>query len=77
MVRLLAFLVGLFFSGWLIVSAGFTAYEMITDPAAESVAEQFHKHPEHVSFAHDGAFGKYDKRQLQQRIGASNGHRND
>jgi ubiquinol-cytochrome c reductase cytochrome c1 subunit len=68
MVRLLAFLVGLFFSGWLIVSAGFTAYEMITDPAAEAVTEQFHKHPEHVSFKHDGVFGKYDKAQLQRGL---------
>jgi ubiquinol-cytochrome c reductase cytochrome c1 subunit len=68
MVRLLAFLVGLFFSGWLIVSAGFTAYEMITDPAAEAVEEQFHKHAEQVSFAHDGVFGKYDKAQLQRGL---------
>jgi ubiquinol-cytochrome c reductase cytochrome c1 subunit len=68
MVRLLAFLVGLFFSGWLIVSAGFTAYEMVTDPAAETAEAKFHKHPKHVSFAHDGVLGKYDKGQLQRGL---------
>ncbi len=68
MVRLVAFLVGLFFSGWLLVSAGFTAYEMITDPAKETVESKFHKHPKHVSFKHDGPIGKFDKAQLQRGL---------
>jgi ubiquinol-cytochrome c reductase cytochrome c1 subunit len=68
MVRLVAFLVGLFFSGWLLVSAGFTAYEMITDPAKETVESKFHKHPEHVAFKHDGPLGHYDKAQLQRGL---------
>jgi ubiquinol-cytochrome c reductase cytochrome c1 subunit len=68
MVRLLAFLVGLFFSGWLLVSAGFTAYEMITEPAVETAEHKFHKHPDAVKFAHDGVFGKYDKAQLQRGL---------
>ena len=68
MVRLLAFLVGLFFSGWLVVSAGFTAYEMVTEPAAETAEAKFHKHPKHVSFASDGPFGHYDKAQLQRGL---------
>ncbi len=68
MVRLLAFLVGLFFSGWLLVSGGFTIYEMINKPAVETVEHQFHKHPKHVSFAHDGVLGKYDKGQLQRGL---------
>lgn len=66
MVRLFAFLIGLFMAGWLLVSAGFTTYEMITDPAKETVEHQFHKHPKAVSFAHDGPLGKYDNRQLQR-----------
>jgi ubiquinol-cytochrome c reductase cytochrome c1 subunit len=68
MVRLLAFLVGLFFSGWLLVSAGFTAFEMISDPAKPTVESQFHKHPKHVSFKHDGPLGHYDKAQLQRGL---------
>ena len=68
MVRLIAFLAGLFFSGWLIVSAGFTTYEMITEPAQPTVESKFHKHPKAVSFAHDGPFGSYDKAQLQRGL---------
>ncbi len=68
MVRIIAFLVGLFFSGWLFVSAGFTAYEMITEPAVETAEAKFHKHPDHVSFKHDGPFGSYDKGQLQRGL---------
>jgi ubiquinol-cytochrome c reductase cytochrome c1 subunit len=66
MVRLGAFLVGLFMAGWLLVSAGFTTYEMITDPAEKPVEYAFHLHPKKVSFAHDGPFGKYDNQQLQR-----------
>jgi ubiquinol-cytochrome c reductase cytochrome c1 subunit len=66
MVKLIAFLAGLFMSGWLLVSAGVTTYSMITDPAKETVEHKFHKHPKHVSFAHDGPFGKYDNAQLQR-----------
>jgi ubiquinol-cytochrome c reductase cytochrome c1 subunit len=66
MVRLGAFLIGLFMAGWLLVSAGVTTYEMITEPAAETVEHRFHKHPKAVSFAHDGPFGKFDNAQLQR-----------
>lgn len=68
MVRLIAFLAGLFFSGWLIVSAGFTTYEMITEPAQPTVESKYLKHPKPVSFAHDGPFGSYDKAQLQRGL---------
>jgi ubiquinol-cytochrome c reductase cytochrome c1 subunit len=66
MVRLGAFLVGLFMAGWLMVSAGVTTYEMITEPAAETVEHQFHEHPLAKKFAHDGVFGKFDNAQLQR-----------
>lgn len=66
MVRLGAFLIGLFMAGWLLVSAGVTTYEMITEPAVETVEHKFHKHPKEVSFKHDGAFGKFDTAQLQR-----------
>ena len=66
MVRLGAFLIGLFMAGWLVVSAGVTTYEMITEPAVETVEHKFHKYPKAVSFAHDGPFGKFDNAQLQR-----------
>jgi ubiquinol-cytochrome c reductase cytochrome c1 subunit len=66
MVRIGAILVGLFMAGWLLVSAGVTSYEMITEPAAETVEHQFLRHPEKVAFKHDGPFGKYDNAQLQR-----------
>jgi ubiquinol-cytochrome c reductase cytochrome c1 subunit len=66
MVRLGAFLVGLFMAGWLLVSAGFTTYEMITEPAKPTVEHEFHLKPKKVSFAHDGPFGKFDNQQLQR-----------
>ncbi len=66
MVRLGAFLIGLFMAGWLMVSAGVTTYEMITEPAVETVEHKFHKYPKAVSFAHDGLFGKFDNVQLQR-----------
>jgi ubiquinol-cytochrome c reductase cytochrome c1 subunit len=66
MVRLGAFLIGLFMAGWLLVSAGVTTYEMITEPSAATAEHMFHKHPKEVSFAHDGPFGKFNNAQLQR-----------
>jgi ubiquinol-cytochrome c reductase cytochrome c1 subunit len=66
MVRLGAFVIGLFMAGWLLVSAGVTTYEMITDPAKPTAEHEFHLHPKKVSFAHDGPLGKFDNRQLQR-----------
>lgn len=68
MVRFVAFLVGLFFSGWLVISflIGATAY--VSDPPTEP-AEHWvrHTHPlkdGHWSF--EGPLGHYDKAQLQR-----------
>lgn len=66
MVRIPAFLVGLFFSGWLLISAAMGAYSFLTEPPAPTAEEEFHKHAKDVSFAHDGPFGKYDRAQLQR-----------
>jgi ubiquinol-cytochrome c reductase cytochrome c1 subunit len=68
MVRIIAFLAGVFFSGWLIISAGVTTFEMIKEPAQPTVESQFHKHPKSVSFSHDGPFGAFDKAQLQRGL---------
>lgn len=66
MVRLISFLVGLFFAGWLFISFLMGAYTYVTEPVAPTVESQFHKAPKHVAFSHDGAFGKWDKAQLQR-----------
>ncbi len=68
MIRLISFLVGLFFSGWLLVSLFMGAYTFATEPVEETAVHKFFKEPEHVEFAHDGAFGKWDKAQLQRGL---------
>ncbi len=68
MVRIFAFLIGLFMAGWLLVSAGVTTYEMITEPTEPTVESRFHKEPREVAFAHDGVFGKWDQAQLQRGL---------
>jgi ubiquinol-cytochrome c reductase cytochrome c1 subunit len=66
MVRIGAILVGLFFSGWLLVSflVGATAY--VTDPPAATAESVFHKAPREVHFSFNGPLGHYDRRQLQR-----------
>lgn len=66
MVRILGFLVGLFFTGWLLISFVMGAYSAVTDPAEPSVEYAFVKHPEKVAFSSDGPLGKFDKQQLQR-----------
>ncbi len=68
MVRLIAGLVGLFFSGMLLISFVTGAYTAVTEPATPTVESRFHKHPKKVSFKHDGPFGHYDKAQLQRGL---------
>jgi ubiquinol-cytochrome c reductase cytochrome c1 subunit len=72
MVRIGAFLVGLFFSGWLLVSflvgaiAGapvFSEHGKFVAPTAES---EYHQHPKKVGFSFDGPLGHYDRAQLQR-----------
>jgi ubiquinol-cytochrome c reductase cytochrome c1 subunit len=59
--------VGLFFSGWLLVTFLFGAFSYITDPPKESAEHAFHLHPkEEVSFSFDGPFGKFDHAQVQR-----------
>lgn len=66
MVRLIALVIGLFFSGWLIVSAVLGGAAYVAEPPAKTVEAAFHEHPKHVSFSFDGPFGKYDRAQLQR-----------
>lgn len=68
MVRLIAFLVGLFFSGMLIISLGNTIYGAIVEPASATAEHEFHEHPKDEKFTFDGPLGKYSKPQLQRGL---------
>lgn len=66
MVRIGAFFVGLFFSGWLIVTFLVGAAAYVTSPPARTVEQAFHLPPKHVSYSFNGPLGHYDKVQLQR-----------
>lgn len=61
MVRIIAFLAGLVF-----VSALVVAMLIPRQAAVENTAHHFHVEPEKVAFASDGAFGRFDRQQLQR-----------
>ena len=67
MIRILSILVGLFFAAALAWSLVLGAIGFAHDGMPHSVEKSFHKLPnEEVSFASDGAFGKFDNQQLQR-----------
>jgi len=66
MVRIGAFLVGLFFAGWLVVSFLMGAVAYVSEPPQPTVEHEFHEAPRHVSFSFDGPLGSYDRAQLQR-----------
>jgi ubiquinol-cytochrome c reductase cytochrome c1 subunit len=66
MIRIGAFLVGLFFAGWLLVSAGMGAFAYVSDPPKATAEHEFHKHPHNIAFSFKGPLGKYDRAQLQR-----------
>ncbi len=68
MVRNLAMLIGAAFVvvlGWALIGS---VRGVLSDPVVETAAEHLHLHPKDVSFASDGWFGKFDKRQLQRGL---------
>ncbi|MCF8708282.1 cytochrome c1 [Rhizorhapis sp. SPR117] len=66
MVRVLAALVGIFFSGMLLYSFIFGAVNYVSDPPMPTVEHEFHLAPKEVEFASDGPLGHYDRQQLQR-----------
>jgi ubiquinol-cytochrome c reductase cytochrome c1 subunit len=68
MVRLIAFLVGIFFSGMLLLGLGDTIVGAIKEPATATAEHEFHEHPLPEKFTFDGPLGKYDKGQLQRGL---------
>jgi len=66
MVRIGAFLVGLFFAGWLFVSFLLGAVAYVGEPPQPTVEKVFHLTPKEAEFSFQGPFGHYDKQQLQR-----------
>jgi ubiquinol-cytochrome c reductase cytochrome c1 subunit len=66
MIRIGAFLVGLFFSGWLVVSAIMGAFAYVSEPPALTAEHEFHKHPRNAHIAGTGLVDKFDRAQLQR-----------
>lgn len=66
MVRIGAFLVGLFFAGWLLISSLIGAVAYVSEPSQPTVEHEFHQAPKHVSYSFDGPLGSYDRAQLQR-----------
>ncbi|MDQ3246481.1 MAG: cytochrome c1 [Pseudomonadota bacterium] len=66
MVRIIGFFVGLGFVAVLLISLFVNLSDYFSNPPEESVEYAFHKEPKHVSLPSDGAFGKFDRQQLQR-----------
>ncbi len=66
MIRIGAFVLGLFFAGWLAVSALMGVFNWITEPPKPTAEHEFHKHPRHAGFSFEGPLGKFDQPQLQR-----------
>ena len=68
MVRLIAFLVGAFFCGMLLLGLGDTIVSAIQEPAEPTAEHEFHQKPLPEKFTFDGPLGKFDKGQLQRGL---------
>src|SRR5690606_41654283 len=68
MIRLIGIFVGLGFTAAVVWAFGWGAAAVIGQGylVEETAEHEFHEHPKAVSFAHDGAFGKWDFQQLQR-----------
>jgi ubiquinol-cytochrome c reductase cytochrome c1 subunit len=66
MVRVIGFLVGLVFAGVLLIAFISNLASYFSSPPAPLASDEFHKAPKSLHLASDGAFGKFDKQQLQR-----------
>jgi ubiquinol-cytochrome c reductase cytochrome c1 subunit len=66
MIRLFSILAGLFFAAALAWSFVLGSVALTHDGLPHSAERSFHLHPKEVEFASDGAFGKFDRPQLQR-----------
>ena len=66
MIRIFSILVGLFFGTALLWSLGVGVVTVADEGLPNTVEAQFHEHPKHLALSSDGAFGKFDRQQLQR-----------
>src|SRR5512139_2968789 len=68
MIRILSILAGLFFAAALLWSFGKGAAAVISDGQLKTatVESEYHRHPKDLHLASDGAFGHFDRAQLQR-----------
>ena len=66
MLRIFLGLIGAAFAAALLASLGTDLATYFSSPPEETAEHEFHKHPKALSLASDGAFGKYDRQQLQR-----------
>jgi len=66
MVRIAAFFVGLGFAGILLIALIFGLVDYIKEPPTPTAEHEFYKHPKELALASNGAFGKFDRQQLQR-----------
>jgi ubiquinol-cytochrome c reductase cytochrome c1 subunit len=66
MVRVIGFLVGLVFAGVLLIAFISNLASYFNSPPTPLPADEFHRAPKPLHLSSDGAFGKFDKRQLQR-----------
>lgn len=68
MVRIGGFIVGVGFVFALLLGIWDTVANWIKEPPVPTAEHEFHEHPKKVDFSFNGAFGKYDNRQLQRGL---------
>ena len=66
MIRLFGLLIGLFFTAATLWAFGNGAVSYISEPPAETAEHAFHEKPKKLALSSDGAFGKFDRQQLQR-----------
>src|SRR5690242_17270226 len=68
MVRTLGKIVGAGFVFVLLWALFGTISGYFSEPPVPTAEEEFHRHPKELALASDGAFGKFDKAQLQRGL---------
>lgn len=68
MVRIGGFIVGVGFVFALLLGIWDTVANWIKEPPVATAEHEFHAHPKKPGFSFEGAFGKYDNRQLQRGL---------
>ena len=66
MVRIISFLAGMFFTVALLWALVLGVISLSHDGLPNTVEKAFHEHPKELALSSDGAFGKFDRQQLQR-----------